>query len=91
MVEAKPPASGRQRSWGMAKYMLCEQEAADGADRCVRHDRIYRRSLRKQEDDNTKGLFQKGFEIGSGFSLGFTLMSIPIAIIVVVIVAVCQV
>ena len=77
--------------WGMAKYMLCEQEAADDADRYLRHDCIYRRSLRKQEDDNTKGLFQKGFEIGSGFSLGFTLMSIPIAIIVVVIVAVCQV
>ena len=74
----------------MAKCAVCYADAMDGFDRCELHERTYRRSLRQQEVDNTKGLMKKGFEVGAGFTLGSILILIPIAIIVLIAAAVCQ-
>ena len=73
----------------MAICILCENEAAEGVERCPHHDRIYRRGRRAEEDRKTKGLFGTGFEFGAGFALGSTLLLIPLLIIVGIAAAIC--
>ena len=71
--------------------LFCLRPALAGEDRCENHQRIYVRSMREQEWRNSKGWFSTGFEFGAGFTLGSSLMLIPVAIIVGIAAAVCAV
>jgi hypothetical protein len=62
--------------------VYCPNPSMQGIDRCERNQQIYLRGQREQEFRKTKGFFQTGFEFGAGFTLGSSLMLIPVAIIV---------
>ena len=47
------------------------------------------RSAHEDEFRKTKGFFQTGFEFGAGFTLGSTLLLIPVGIIVWIAAAIC--
>ena len=68
--------------------VICSAPAVAG-DRCDRHLRRYRRALDQREWRDSKGWFQIGFEVGSGFTLGSMIMLIPVWIFIVVVAGVC--